>query len=92
MASIKTTSNTGKQDVPNVLWIGVRDGDPGPIMLAREKPEAFKLKVKSYLPEISFEFHGLFKNQSCHHHSYLIVLIESIFFSFVLGCFHTILW
>ena len=54
MASIKTSSNTGKQDVPNVLWIGVRDGDPGPIMLAREKPEAFKLKVKSYLPEMSF--------------------------------------
>ena len=58
MASIKTSSNTGKQDVPNVLWIGVRDGDPGPIMLAREKPEAFKLKVKSYLPEISFEFYS----------------------------------
>lgn len=42
MAAVKSS---GKQDVPNVLWIGVRDGDPGPIMLAREKPEAFKLKV-----------------------------------------------
>ena len=42
MTSVKAS---GKQDVPNVLWIGVRDGDPVPIMLAREKPEAFKLKV-----------------------------------------------
>ena len=42
---VKTLGNSGKQDVPCVLWIGVRDGDPGPIMLAREKPEAFKLKV-----------------------------------------------
>ena len=42
---IKSIGNAGKQDVPNVLWIGVRDGDPGPIMVAREKPEAFKLKV-----------------------------------------------
>ena len=45
MAEIKSSYITGKQDVPNVLWIGVRDGDPGPIMMAREKPEAFKLKV-----------------------------------------------
>ena len=45
MAGVKSFGSPGKQDVPNTLWIGVRDGDPGPIMLAREKPEAFKLKV-----------------------------------------------
>ena len=45
MAGGKSFGSPGKQDVPNTLWIGVRDGDPGPIMLAREKPEAFKLKV-----------------------------------------------
>ena len=45
MAGVKAFGSPGKQDVPNTLWIGVRDGDPGPIMLAREKPEAFKLKV-----------------------------------------------
>ena len=47
---IKSVVNAGKQDVPNVLWIGVRDGDPGPIMVAREKPEAFKLKVWRLYP------------------------------------------
>ena len=45
MATVKPSDNPEKQDVPDVLWIGVRGGDPGPIMLAREKPEAFKLKV-----------------------------------------------
>ena len=45
MATMKSMGSAGKQDVPNVLWIGARDGDPGPVMLAREKPEAFKLKV-----------------------------------------------
>ena len=48
-ASVKPSDNPEKQDVPDVLWIGVRGGDPGPIMLAREKPEAFKLKVKGVL-------------------------------------------
>ena len=46
LAEMTSSQNTGKQDVPNVLWVGARDGDAGPIMLAREKPEAFKLKVK----------------------------------------------
>ena len=46
---VKTMGNSGKQDVPSVLWIGVRDGDPGPIMLAREKPEAFEFHKRAKL-------------------------------------------
>ena len=69
---VKTLGNSGKQDVPCVLWIGVRDGDPGPIMLAREKPEAFKLKViKSYTIKVilSVGYNAPFRYKSSTTHA-----------------------